>query len=35
MLFPEDKKLVSSSLDERLPEKYVPVEGKTVSAGSS
>ena len=35
MLFPADKKLVSTSRNEQLDEKYVPVEGKTASTGSS
>ena len=35
MLFPEDKKLVSTSWNEGLAKKYVTVEGKTASTGSS
>ena len=35
ILFPVDKKLVFTSRNEVLPEKYVPVEEWTVSTGSS
>ena len=35
MLFPVNKKLVSTIRDEELTEKYVPVEEWTVSTGSS
>ena len=35
MLFPVDKKLVSTSRDKGLAEKYVSVEEWTVSTGSS
>ena len=35
MLFPVDKKLVFTSRNEVLPEKYVPVEEWAVSTGSS
>ena len=35
ILFPVDKKLVSTSRNERLSEKHVPVEEWTVSTGSS
>ena len=34
-LFPVDKKLVFTSQNEGLAEKYVPVEEKTASTGSS
>ena len=35
VVFPVDKKLVFISWNERLAEKYVPVEEKTTSTGSS
>ena len=35
ILFPEDKKLVSTSWNEGLAKKYVTVKGKTASAGIS
>ena len=35
MLFPVDKNLVFTSRNEGLAEKYVPVEEKTASTGSS
>ena len=34
-MFPVDKKLVFTSWNERLTEKYVPVEEKTASTASS
>ena len=34
-MFPVDKKLSFTSRNEGLPEKYVPVEEKTASTGSS
>ena len=33
ILFPADKKIVSNNRIEGLTEKFVPVEGKTVSTG--
>ena len=35
MLFPVDKKLVFTSRNEGLAEKYVPVEKNTTSTGNS
>ena len=35
MLFPVDKKLVFTSWNDGLAEKYAPVEEKTVSTGNS
>ena len=35
MLFPVDKKLVFTSQNEELAEKYVPVDEKTASTGNS
>ena len=35
MVFPVDKKLVSTSRNEELAKKYVPVEERTASTGSS
>ena len=34
-MFPEDKKLVSTSRNKGMTEKYVPVEEWTVSTGSN